>query len=203
MKHNYGTVFPQLFPSLTWCKKSEAVHLTFDDGPIPEVTEWVLDLLSKEGIKATFFCVGDNIRKYPDLYQRLIDEGHSTGNHTFNHLNGRKVSSEEYFENIEKSESYMCDRDRSRLFRPPYGKLRYSQIRKLKKKYEVIMWDVLSGDFSQTLAPEDCLRAALRYTKKGSIVVFHDNVKSFDTLQYVLPKYIKAIKEKGLTFSAL
>ncbi len=205
MKHYYGSFFSQLFPSLIWRKqtKSNVVYLTFDDGPIPEVTEWVLDLLKKEEIEATFFSVGDNIRKYPELYDRLIIEGHATGNHTFNHLNGRKVDTQTYFDNIALCDPYLHESDQKRLYRPPYGKLTFSQIRKLSRQYEVIMWDVLSGDFSPTIDPKDCLEVTLKYSKKGSIVVFHDNVKSFKTLQYVLPRYIKEMKERGFTFSKL
>ena len=205
MKHNYGSLFPQLFPSLIWRKqtKSNVIYLTFDDGPIPEVTEWVLDLLKEEKVEATFFCVGNNIQKHPQIYNRLIEEGHASGNHTYNHMNGRKVDSQTYFENIEKCEPYLHESDRKRLYRPPYGKLTFSQIRKLSKQYEVIMWDVLSGDFSQTINPQYCLDVTLKYSQKGSIVVFHDNIKSFETLQYVLPKYIKEMKNRGFTFRKL
>jgi peptidoglycan/xylan/chitin deacetylase (PgdA/CDA1 family) len=205
MKHYYGTLFPLLFPSLKWKvrTKSKTIYLTFDDGPIPEVTEWVLELLKKEEIKATFFCVGDNINKYPLVYQSVLGNGHRTGNHTFNHLNGRKVEQNVYFENIEKCNNYLVERDQKRLYRPPYGKLSFRQIRKLTKEYTVVMWDVLSGDFSPTLSPELCLANTLKYTSRGSIIVFHDNVKSFETLKYVLPKYIKEMKLRGYSFDVL
>lgn len=205
MKHNFGLFYPQLFPSLTWrkCVREKTVFLTFDDGPIPEVTEWVLEELSRQEVRATFFCVGDNIRKYPEIYERVLQAGHSTGNHTFNHVNGRKAMQENYFENISKCDQYMTFRDRKRLFRPPYGKLTFSEIRRLRKNYEIIMWDVLSRDFDPNISQNDCLKASLKYTRPGSIIVFHDNVKSFETVKSVLPRYISDLKSRGYSFDVL
>ena len=188
-------IIQTIFASLVWrVANSKKVYLTFDDGPIPEATPWVLDLLKSKNIKATFFCVGENVEKYPEIYQRILSEGHSVGNHTYNHLNGWKINGNQYSENVVKA-SKVID---SLLFRPPYGKLTPRLIKELKKKYDVVMWDVLSGDFDTSLTPEDCLNNVKENAKEGSIIVFHDSIKAIDTLKFVLPEVISFFEEKGI-----
>ena len=206
------------------------VYLTFDDGPITEVTEWVLDILKKEEIKATFFCIGDNIRKNPTIYQRILNEGHQTGNHTFNHLNGWKTKTIEYIENfklceteIEKfqisnsnyefevSENPKIGKSNSKLptpnsqlFRPPYGKMTLSQSKKIQELgYKIVMWDVLSFDFKPTITAEKCKENVLNNTSAGSIIVFHDSLKAEKTLKKVLPEVIQGLKNRGFQFDVL
>ena len=192
-----------LYPDLVWKKPSaNTIYITFDDGPIPEVTPFVLNALADYDAKATFFCIGDNVRKYPEIYQEVIKAGHSIGNHTFNHLNGWNTDDEKYLENIGECAEYV----KSDLFRPPYGKIKKSQIRKLKTRHpdiKVIMWDVLSGDFDQNLSPEKCLENVLRTTAPGSIIVFHDSLKAFDRLKYVLLKALDYWSDKGFVFKNL
>lgn len=192
-----------LYPDLVWKKPSaNTIYITFDDGPIPEVTPFVLNALADYDAKATFFCIGDNVRKYPEIYQEVIKAGHSIGNHTFNHLNGWNTDDEKYLENIGECAEYV----KSDLFRPPYGRIKKSQIKKLKTRrpdIKVIMWDVLSGDFDQNLSPEKCLENVLRTTAPGSIIVFHDSLKAFDRLKYVLPKALEYWSDKGFVFKNL
>ncbi|MGQ3088706.1 polysaccharide deacetylase family protein, partial [Flavobacterium sp.] len=183
---------------------SKTIYLTFDDGPTPEVTEWVLDILAQHDIKATFFCIGNNIEKHPDIFRKLIEGGHTVANHTFNHLNGWNTDNEKYFENIEACENVMQGSNTARLFRPPYGKISRSQKKEiLKKGYRIIMWDVLSADFDTSISPEKCLQNVLRNTADGSVVIFHDSIKAQDNLRHALPKAIGVLKEKGFTFSAI
>jgi len=174
----------------------KVVYLTFDDGPIPESTPWTLQLLREKGVKATFFCVGDNVRKYPELYQQMLAEGHAVGNHTFNHLNGWKISAPEYLENIAKAGEYTD----SQLFRPPYGMIRRSQAKMLRKNYRLIMWDVLSGDYQKNITPGQCFQRVLRGTRPGSIIVFHNHVKSETNMRYALPRVIDELKTQGYEF---
>lgn len=182
------------------------VYLTFDDGPITEVTEWVLDILKKEEIKATFFCIGDNIRKNPTIYQRILNEGHQTGNHTFNHLNGWKTKTIEYIENFKlcETEQLKLNAEHSLLFRPPYGKMTLSQSKKIHELgYKIVMWDVLSFDFKPTITAEKCKENVLNNTSAGSIIVFHDSLKAEKTLKKVLPEVIQGLKNRGFQFDAL
>lgn len=188
-------IIQSVFTSLIWrISNSKKVYLTFDDGPIPEATTWVLDLLKSKDIKATFFCVGENVEKYPNIYKRILAEGHAVGNHTFNHMNAWKTKALIYSENIEQA-ARLID---STLFRPPYGKLSPWHFKELKEKYDVVMWDVLSGDFDSTLTPLDCLSNVKDNATEGSIIVFHDSVKAIDTLKFVLPKVIDFFEEKGI-----
>jgi peptidoglycan/xylan/chitin deacetylase (PgdA/CDA1 family) len=188
---------PWIYPNLIWKKPSnDTIYLTFDDGPIPEVTTFVLKCLAEYNAKATFFCIGDNVRKHPDIYEQVLNSGHSVGNHTFNHLKGWETDDDIYLENIRDCSQYIS----SNLFRPPYGKIKKSQIKSLKNQQpdvQIIMWDVLSGDFDQTLEPDMCLRKVLNKTCPGSIVVFHDSLKAFDRLKYVLPLALEIWHKKG------
>jgi peptidoglycan/xylan/chitin deacetylase (PgdA/CDA1 family) len=190
-----------LFPGLVWKMPSEdrKIYLTFDDGPIPEVTPWVLKTLDAFDAKATFFCVGDNIRKYPEIFDQVLDAGHAVGNHTQNHLSGWSTENIQYFNNIRHCARMV----QSRLFRPPYGKLKPSQAQFLQRHYRIIMWDVLSGDFDKHIKPEDCLQNVIQHANAGSIVVFHDSIKSKANVQYALPKVLEHFTDLGYTFSAL
>lgn len=203
-----GWIFQKvLYPSLTWSRYSseKVIYLTFDDGPIPNLTEWVLDELEQFNAKATFFCVGDNIRKHPQIFSRILEEKHKVGNHTFNHLNGWQTNDSEYFENIAQCDDSIENNSEifTSLFRPPYGRIKKSQIESILPKKEIIMWDVLSGDFSQSITPERCLHQSIRHTQKGSIIVFHDNLKAENNLKYVLPRYLKHFSKLGFEFRVL
>lgn len=175
------------------------IYLTFDDGPVPEVTPWVLDLLKQNDIKATFFCVGANVEKHPKIYQRMLAEGHSVGNHTHNHLNGWETKSENYFDNIENCAQLVS----TRLFRPPYGRMKRSQRTHLGDRYSIVMWDVLSGDFDKSTSAEKCLDNVITNTRNGSIIVFHDSVKASQNLVYALPRFIEHSKKEGFEFGCL
>lgn len=200
----------RLFSNQVWDlpNSEKKIYLTFDDGPTPEVTAWVLSVLKQHDIKATFFCIGDNIRKYPELFQQVIAEKHHIGNHTYNHLQGWKTSDKEYLENAKQCEEIIITQGnsslKSKLFRPPYGKIRPSQSSQLRKKgYKIIMWDVLSADFDQQITPEKCLDNVIKNTTQGSIIVFHDSRKAFKNLEYALPKTIEILKEKGFLFDTI
>jgi peptidoglycan-N-acetylglucosamine deacetylase len=197
-----ATRFLQLFaPSLIWkIKTSEKkIFLTFDDGPVPDVTPWVLETLSKYNIKATFFCVGENVRRHTEIYSAIINAGHSTGNHTMNHLNGWQNTNENYFKNIKECSVYV----NSALFRPPYGRIKFSQVSALKKEYRIIMWDVLSRDYDQSLGGKDCSDLVIKNSSPGSIVVFHDSLKAEKRLKEALPVVIEHFLKKGYSFEVL
>ena len=191
----------KLFPNFTWRipTSEKRLFLTFDDGPIPEVTPWVLEQLAAYEAKASFFCVGDNISKYPEVFQEVLDAGHTVGNHTFNHLNGWSNDNIPYFHNIRKCAQHVD----SGLFRPPYGRLKPRQAQFLQRHYEIIMWDVLSGDFDPKIDAETCLQNVLQNTRAGSIIVFHDSLKAEDKLREVLPKVLKHYSDLGYRFEAL
>ncbi|MCO6478691.1 MAG: polysaccharide deacetylase family protein [Phaeodactylibacter sp.] len=190
-----------LFPNYTWRipTQEKVLYLTFDDGPIPAVTPWVLEELKKYQAKATFFCVGDNIRKYPQVFEQVVASGHAVGNHTFNHLNGWQTENISYFHNVR----HCANLAHSVLFRPPYGRLKPKQAQFLQRHYRIVMWDVLSGDFDPVLSEEQCLANVVNNAEKGSIIVFHDSLKAEDKLRYVLPKVLKHFSEKGYTFGKL
>ncbi len=197
-----------LFPKYVWKipNSGNKIYLTFDDGPIPEVTEWVLDILKNENIKATFFCIGDNIQKHPEVFKRILNEGHAIGNHTFNHLNGWKTNSSNYIENFKKCELEIqkTNTQNIKLFRPPYGKISPFQAKEiLNKNYKIIMWDVLSYDFDTKISPQKCLNNVIENTESGSIIVFHDSLKAKQNLRYALPKAIQQLKEKGFEFDVI
>lgn len=179
--------------------RDKNVYLTFDDGPIPEATPLVLDILKKYGTKATFFCVGENVVKHPQIFERIISEGHIVGNHTFNHLNGWKTDDKTYFENIEKCSKTM----NSVLFRPPYGRIKLSQYNNVKKKHKVVLWDVLSMDYDVRLSAEECFGIVKKNTRPGSVIVFHDSVKAAPKIPVLLTKTLDFIKEQGFQARAL
>lgn len=194
---------PWLYPGLSWRMpaREKKLYLTFDDGPVPGPTEFVLDELKRVGAKATFFCIGDNVRKHPDVYTRVLSEGHTVGNHTYNHLSGWKTSREDYVRNVQLCEDVLKPAT-SNLFRPPYGRITRRQIAALSA-YRIVMWDVLTNDYAQGLAPEDCLRGSLAASRYGSIVVFHDSLKAEKNLRYVLPRYLDHFASQGFTFHSL
>lgn len=210
----------RLYPGALWRMDSEqkAVYLTFDDGPIPEVTPWVLDLLDHYGIKATFFMVGDNISKYPDVFDEVVRRGHRVGNHTFNHIRGfsrKYFTSYSYLENTEKAYDLMraqmkqipcCESQlRPLLFRPPHGHMGWAQYITLKKRYRIVMWDLVTRDYSKKLRGPQVLANVLRYTRNGSIITFHDSLKSWQNgnLQYALPRAIEFFLEEGYEIKTL
>jgi peptidoglycan/xylan/chitin deacetylase (PgdA/CDA1 family) len=180
-------------------KGEKRIFLTFDDGPVPEVTPAVLKILSDFNVKASFFCVVENIQKYPYLLDRILEEGHTVGCHTFNHLNGWKTNNTDYVDNIRKCDAYI----QTRLFRPPYGKITPSQINLLKDKYFTILWTVLSGDFDSRINGEQCLKNVVMNTKDGSIVVFHDSIKAKERLLYALPRFIDHFLKEGYKFESI
>lgn len=190
-----------LFPKYTWNLPSsdKVIYLTFDDGPIPEVTPWVLQTLSDFQAKATFFCVGDNVRKHPNTFKAILDADHAVGNHTYHHLNGWKTHLETYLADVQKAENYIA----SSLFRPPYGRLLPRQASALLESKSIIMWSVLTRDYAASLPPEICLRRSIKKTNPGAIVLFHDSLKAEKNLKYVLPRYLTHFKALGYDFAAL
>ncbi len=194
----------RLFPKRLWAfaNKKNTVFLTFDDGPIPEVTPWVLQQLKKYNAKATFFCIGDNVMKHPNVFKQVIKDEHGIGNHTFNHINGWKNATQTYIQNIEKFEKEVPIK--TILFRPPYGKITSNQAKKLTERgYKIVMWDVLSADFDTSISKEKCVSNVLNNIEEGSIVVFHDSLKSFKKLNYVLPIVLEYISKKGWQCEAI
>lgn len=187
-----------LFPGVTWRMRhsEKSVYLTFDDGPIPEVTPWVLDTLDQYGIKATFFCVGDNVRKYPDIYRMIIERGHQVGNHTFNHIQGIRTWTKNYIANVQKAAGFID----SALFRPPHGHMRYPQILFLRKRYKIIMWDVVTRDYSPHMTPNGVFNVVRKYTRNGSIIVFHDSLKAEKNMREAMPRSIEWLLQQGYQF---
>ena len=192
----------KLYPKALWRldASKKKIYLTFDDGPVKGVTEWVLDILKEKKISATFFCVGENVKSNPEIFQRVLSEDHAVGNHTYNHLNGWNTHTARYIANAAKCAQLVS----SKLFRPPYGKLKKSQLENLIApknksfgKYAIILWDVLSGDYDKNTSPEMCLQNVKDYTRNGSIIVFHDSYKAEEKVKYALPKFIDwALKEE-------
>lgn len=179
--------------------EQKAIYLTFDDGPIPEVTPLVLDLLKSYSAKATFFMVGDNVRKYPEVYQQIVDEGHAVGNHSYHHISGWATSLEDYIQDIREARKYID----SSLLRPPYGRIRLPQIKALAPEFKIIMWSVLSVDYDQKVSKEQCLRNVLDHSKDGSIIVFHDSLKAKNNLLYALPRVLEHFANRGFVFKAI
>lgn len=216
-----------IFKNWIWgfSSKAKVLYLTFDDGPTPEITEWALNELHNYKAKATFFCIGKNIAEHPEIFQKIIIEKHAVGNHTNNHLNGWKTKSSVYLQNIEDAEKYFeenatlkavtlslstplktssVEGQNPKLFRPPYGRLSFSQSKKIRKKgYKIIMWDVLSADFDPNVSNEKCLENVIRNVQKGSIIVFHDSVKASGKLKFVLPKILEYYNYLGFEFKSI
>lgn len=188
-----------LYPSAIWRmdKDERAVYLTFDDGPIPRVTPWVLDVLDRYGIKATFFMVGDNIRKHPDEFRMVVEKGHRIGNHTFNHIRGLSYDINSYLENTDKACRMMMN---TNLFRPPHGYMSPKQYAELKKRYKIIMWDLVTRDYNRKFNGEQILQKVKKYVRNGSIITFHDSLKSEENIRYALPKAIEWLMEQGYEF---
>ncbi len=202
----------RLYPERIWAFESEStsIFLTFDDGPIPQVTPWVLDLLKQYNAKATFFCIGENVQKHPEIFKRIISEGHTVGNHSYNHLNGWKTETFEYVGNVEKAEKQMkaerveITEGIPKLFRPPYGRIKSSQAKILQKKgYKIVMWNILSYDFDAAISEEKCLQNVLTKIAPGSVVIYHDSLKAEKNLRYSLPKVLEFISEKSWICSAI
>lgn len=186
--------------------KEKKVFLTFDDGPTPEVTEWVLETLKSYNAKATFFCIGKNIESEPEIFRKITTAGHSVGNHTFNHLKGWKTDTETYIENVELCQSAIGNQlpTTGNLFRPPYGKIKKSQAKSLQKSgYRIIMWDVLSMDYDPETTNEACLNNVIKNVEEGSIIVFHDSQKASEKLKFVLPKTLEFLKQKKYDCAAI
>lgn len=198
-----------MLPGYTWHKEvvGKKLYLTFDDGPIPEVTPWVLEQLKKYGAKATFFCVGDNLVKHPDVTERIRQQGHLLANHTFNHLKGWQTREKRYVQNVahcqRELEKYIDTGKKLPLFRPPYGRITRKQAKQLQAKYEIIMWDVLTNDYDNSLSQEKCLRKSISSTQSGSIIVFHDSLKARENMMYALPRYLEHFTNLGYTFETL
>jgi len=189
-----------LFPSLVWRKETldNEIWLTFDDGPTPEVTPWILSILKKENVKATFFLVGQQIEEFPELVGAIIKDGHTIANHSYSHKNGWLTNKEKYLEDIDNCQELMPN---NKLFRPPYGKITKAQIAVLKEKYKIILWDVLSYDFNQNTSPKKVQENIIQNTISGSIIVMHNNQMSFKNLEPTLEKIIQQLKAKGYNFS--
>jgi len=197
-------IIKRIFSNYVWSipNNEKKVFLTFDDGPTPEITKWVLEQLKAYDCKATFFCIGNNIEKHPELFNQLITEGHAIGNHTFNHVKGWNTPTKTYIKEVEKCEELMKATSiktlPSKLFRPPYGKIKPLQSIKLRKLgYKIIMWDVLSADYKKEISREKCLENVLKNVESGSIIVFHDSIKAFANLEYVLPKTLQFLSKNG------
>lgn len=200
----------RIFKNYVWDipNKENKIYLTFDDGPTPDVTEWTLSQLKKYNAKATFFCIGNNIEKHPEIYNSIIQEGHCIGNHTFHHLNGWKTKTEDYLNDldlcaiqIQKSTIHPIQ---SAIFRPPYGKIKSRQAEKIKESgYKIILWDVLSADFDSTISPEKCLENVISNIENGSIIVFHDSIKAKKNLEYALPKTLNFLTREGYNFGTI
>ncbi|MDR1645916.1 MAG: polysaccharide deacetylase family protein [Tannerellaceae bacterium] len=192
-------LYRALFPGAIWripADDAQCVYLTFDDGPIPRITPWVLDTLDRYGVKATFFCVGDNVRKHPDIYQMILDKGHLTGNHTYNHVQGIRLLTSHYINNVEKAKEYID----SPLFRPPHGHMRLPQVKRLSRLYRIIMWDVVTRDYSPHMNHDDVFNVVKKYTRNGSFIVFHDSLKAEKNLKEALPRSIEWLLAEGYTF---
>lgn len=179
--------------------KEKELFLTFDDGPEPDITNWVLSVLKEYDAKATFFCVGNKVEKHPEIYNNIIAQGHSVGNHTYSHVKGWTTASKDYILDVEKASKFID----SNLFRPPYGRIRPHQLKVLKNDYKIIMWDVLSKDYDENVSNDDCLKNVLDYVESGSIIVFHDKLQAQEKLKFVLPKVLDHFTEKGFTFNAI
>lgn len=194
-------ILQMLFPSLIWNlpSKEKVIYITFDDGPHPELTPFILQELDNYNAKATFFLLGKEVDSHPSIYKDILQRNHSVGNHTYSHLNGWATKNSEYFSDIEKCHSIM----NSKLFRPPFGRIKPSQIRHLKKAFKIVMWDVLSWDFHKNTSAEKCFKIVKEKTKNGSIIVFHENDKAIKNVKYCLPKMLEHFSKEGYEFKAI
>lgn len=199
--HTVPGIVQRFLPDRLWHKnpKEHCIYLTFDDGPVPGVTDYVLQELARRDQKATFFVVGDNVRKYPTIALELLSEGHGIGNHTFNHLNGWKTDKSVYLENITKCDKVLGDvlGISTKLFRPPYGMITSSQALEVCRTRQLVMWNMLSGDYDQKVSPQYVLKKSIQHTKAGSIVIFHDQIKTKERLPKILPQYLDYIQKMG------
>ena len=191
-------ILKPLYKDLVWDMevKAKEMFLSFDDGPHPSITPKVLDLLKQFDAKATFFCIGGNVKKHPEIYKRILNEGHSVGNHTYNHMNGWKFSDYSYYRNIIECAELV----NTNLFRPPYGRIKSKQVKGLKSRFKIIMWDVLSADYDKKVTPEKCFQNVKENAKSGSIVVFHDSLKAEKNMLYTLPKVLDHFSKEGYLF---
>ena len=191
----------KIFRNLTWHFRGRAneIFLTFDDGPTPEITPWVLSVLEDYNAKATFFCLGSKVKNNPEIYYQILKSGHVTGNHTYSHLSGWKTPNQKYYDDIKKASAFID----SKLFRPPYGRISPLQLKNLKKEYQIIMWDVLSYDYHPKTSPQKCLKNIINHAKFGSIIVFHDNEKAKVNLKYVLPRVLQHFTNLGFSFNPI
>ena len=199
-----------LFPNFIWNidTKEKELYLTFDDGPTPEITNWVLESLASYNAKATFFCIGNNIEKHPELFKKITEGGHGIGNHTFSHLKGWKNKTKKYIKDTERAQKsiakFASNKGKTPLFRPPYGKLKTKQSKSLHQLgYKIIMWDVLSFDWDSSVSKENCLKNVIDSAKEGSVIVFHDSVKASGNLKFALLETLKHFSKKGYVFKAL
>jgi peptidoglycan/xylan/chitin deacetylase (PgdA/CDA1 family) len=222
MIHRVPFFLPWLYPNLVWRipTSEKELFLTFDDGPVPGVTDFVLQTLKKYSCKATFFCIGENVQKHPAVFKKVVEDGHTIGNHTFNHVKGWSTSLSKYIDNIKQCDNILHNSkfeiqdsefiakdsgfstQGSRLFRPPYGRITRKQIKALSN-YKIILWDVLTIDYNKNVSPESCLRNSIGATRPGSIIVFHDSLKAERNMMYALPRYIEYFHEQGFVFKAL
>ena len=194
-------ILRRLFKQGIWrmSKTEKKIYLTFDDGPIPELTNWVLDTLNHYQIKATFFCVGENIIKHPEIFNRIKNEGHQIGNHSYNHIKGWKTSTKDYLNNVAQCQALT----QTNLFRPPYGRITKKQFEAILKTHQIILWDVLSYDYDKLTSPEKCLKQSIKYSRNGSVIVFHDNIKASTNIKYALPLYIEYCLNLEYEFAVL
>ncbi|WP_299885098.1 polysaccharide deacetylase family protein [uncultured Lacinutrix sp.] len=199
----------RIFPNYVWdfSSKDKVIYLTFDDGPTPEITQWTLDTLKKYNARATFFCIGNNVIKHPEIFKNILANGHSIGNHTHDHIIGWKTETKSYIENViqaEKAINSQLEKGTVNLFRPPFGKIKNSQGKALiKLGYKIIMWSVITFDWEKEVSKEQCLKNAISRTKKGNIIVFHDSVKASKNMMYSLPKFLEHFSNKNYTFEAI
>ena len=190
----------KILPDLVWQIEDErGIYLTFDDGPTPGITEWILATLKRHNAKATFFVLGKNVERYPDLYAKILADGHRVGNHTYSHQKGYLMSLERYLEDIDFASGFV----QSNLFRPPYARVSRSQLRAIAQRYKIVMWDIVSRDYNRKISGERCLQGVLPHIKAGSIILFHDSEKSFANMSYALPKTLERIAELGLKCKAI
>jgi peptidoglycan/xylan/chitin deacetylase (PgdA/CDA1 family) len=208
--HKTNFLMRALYPDFIWRKdrQEKTIYLTFDDGPIPEITEFVLETLAQYKAKATFFCIGDNIRKHPDIFEKVISGGHSIGNHTYNHLRGWDTDDSVYMANVTQCDTEIGNRVKwekstRKLFRPPHGRIKRSQARVLLPDYDIIMWDVLTADYAADLSPARVLAKTLQYTGNGSIVLFHDSIKANKNMSFALPKVLEYFSERDFRFQSI